>query len=416
MRWLFTLVVAGCAPAHAIAPLAPPTQPAPREAPPALPPHPDYAALRDFRNYYRIVKVGEYRQHWRAWFHDDEQCRAHLTAKSDGTGVEWRGYDFGFDEASHHDDVPAAQAGTAEAVRAMVEREKQVRPFAVAYDGTYREIVVEEIVPHEPDTLGRRHAATRELVLAADDALTALPQQADAMSGGDGDRVLCGRDTECSAAPYWIDVRADREGYPRLWQLEDPASDVPRSVRAAFERSVLLAAQRFVAGAPAVSVGELDVSRDPDALPADLDDSIELGLDVAFHLRPGQPGYGPLQAYMLVPLPLGAALAGEARGERELFLGGRTLGLAAALTAHADAGAHGQVDLPATLEFWVRDGVHPVHHVTTKLVIPAWIDAGRAIPTGTIRDSGLLWREVLDVRVLDGERPEISVGIHAHED
>src|SRR5688572_14745243 len=86
------VLIASCSPSS-----RPATRPAPApvetvEPRPEPTPHADYAALRPFRNYYRIVRVGAYRQHYLAYYVHNEQVRASYVAAPDGTGLEYRGH------------------------------------------------------------------------------------------------------------------------------------------------------------------------------------------------------------------------------------------------------------------------------------------------------------------------------------
>jgi hypothetical protein len=239
-------------------------------------PHPDYLALRPFRTYFRLVRVGELTHHFRVWYHHAETAHALYEVSSSAPDAPRRTHDsFGFFTEPGIEDVPPERREMAEAIRRDLRAlEPGASSFVVVYLGEYRDIEIEEILarPSREGTSGRHHTAT----LAADGALTRISGRAAAVIDGGGSLFLeRGPVPEHRAeAPVWIDAVPDRPGTPRLWtmigEIGDPA---PRD---ALYAAVLDAARRSEAGEPGPPLDSLAVQRDPDVLPAGVEDGIGL--------------------------------------------------------------------------------------------------------------------------------------------
>ena len=302
---LFALALTSCA--HSGRSVVPPMTDAPSAATPrksvrpAKPPHGDYGQLRPFRNYYRIIHVGEYAHRFEVFYDTFESVHAHYSVVVEPTGqprVRYEGRGLGLGNRVPRDWYPALLATMVEAIRQEVwTREKfstwrwsaegslpgmywplasyspwswawsnkqywnPERPITLFYRGAYRRVVIEEIVPlGEPGEPSLRLSASRVRVLAADASLSRLvgPGEWGEVSNR---RVLCAPDggmKDCAPSPFWIDARLDRQGIPRLHDDDSLSAEVWEG----FVQAVLAAARHYAAGEPGPPLGELSVHKD----------------------------------------------------------------------------------------------------------------------------------------------------------
>jgi hypothetical protein len=241
--------------------------------PVAPPPHADFANLRRFHNYYRVLDVGEYRHHFVAFYHHLELVTAlYDVPVTAGALVHQIGTGFGLiTEAPAAEPIPTAVAPIAEAVKSdIMAREPGASSPLILYLGTFRTVRVEEIVVREPSkTKAERY--TLRLTLAANEDLTAISGSARYYTGTGGSLRL-DEVSEHADAPHWIDGEIGRQGRAQLWHLYDKPSPFPAEVRAAFDAATLAAARRLHAGEPGLTLADLATERDARVLPANLEE------------------------------------------------------------------------------------------------------------------------------------------------
>jgi len=381
---LFT-AASGCA-----NPTPPPTATVtPRAAPAAAPPvargpaHPDYAALRPWHNYYRVVSVSELQHHYRAFFVSAELVRAFYAIPASGQ-VVYKNYDFGMEtEIPVGEACPATEAGRVAAVERDIRRRfPDAGKITMVCLGEYREVLVEELVPLPAPNVGR--AADRPLRLAADAALSTVigPVRHTADFGGSGQGVytMChpGNNRDCSEPPVWIDAVADRQGVPRLWRLLDRSSSVPDETRESFLAATLAAARRSRDHEAHLPLAELAVERDAALLPANVHDDI----GVRLQLRLESPQTSSIDASVKLGLGLNAAAVAPVDVVRELDFHGWSYRIRARLSAMAaiDAAATGEQQLEYRLDLWLAAGRLGSRHLGATLRVRAMVDHGRVAP------------------------------------
>lgn len=279
-RAVAALIVAatGCGPARPAATRAP-VEPSLHVAPPPSPaperprPHADYLALRPLRSYYRLVRVGPFAHHFRAWFHGAETVHVVYEIAADAPDDPRRTSDsFGLFTTPGVEHVPRAQEAMAEAIRRDIARRNPgASSIVIDYLGEYRELDVEEVLARPSRTTA---GFTLEATLAANADLTRITGPA--MSGRNGGGGLWLErgpvDPARAIAPVWIDALPDRPGTGRLWRMLEGSGDP--AARDALYAAALAAARRQRDGAPPLALGDLRVQQDPRALPAGVDDGV----------------------------------------------------------------------------------------------------------------------------------------------
>ncbi len=354
--------------------------------PPAPTPHADYAHLRELHNYYRVVGVGPYLHHFRAFYNDVELVESvYEVAPEQGAPVHLLGTGFG---GLIHD--PGAQPALdptveplADAIRAdIVARAhlKTGRWISLVYDGLYREVAVEELTvrPSDPhDNYGGIRAL--HVRLKADRELTAIAGRAPTEDAGGTFRPEDQGEGDITAAPAWIDAIVGRQGEPQLWNLYADPSRFPSEVVGAFDAAVLVAARRVLAGEPGLPLAQLAVEQDQARLPADLDRRRWFSL----YVNATHPGAGRQQSGAMFTVIPERAIGGEERGEARLSIaldGGREVLVEAAIGLRAPAlpeGASGAIEIPFTLAYSIAvTGASPFAG-TMQLTARAIVDGDR---------------------------------------
>jgi hypothetical protein len=379
------IAASGCATPAPPPPSATVTPRAARAAPPVArgPAHPDYAALRPWHNYYRVVSVGELQHHYRAFFVNVELVRAFYAIPASGQ-VVYQSYDFGMATRPPAGEAcPATEAGRVAAVERDIRRRfPRAGAITMVCLGQYREVLVEELVPLPGPNAGR--AADRPLRLAADAALSTVigPVKHTAEFGGSGlgAYTLChpGNGRDCSEPPVWIDAVADHQGVPRLWALLDRSTSVPEETREGFLAATLAAARRLRDHEPHRPLAELAVERDTVLVPANVQDDIGVKLLLSLD----SPQASSIAASVKLGLGLNAAAAAPIDVVRELDFHGWPYRIRARLSAMAalDAAATGEQQLDYRLDLWLAASHLGSRHLGATLRVRAMVDRGRVAP------------------------------------
>ncbi len=387
MRRALILVVLSCtAPGRPppVAPAVPPPAVAPEPPPP--PPHAEYGQLRELRNYYRVVSVGPYVHHFRAFFNHIELVEAvYEVATEPGARVHLLGTGFGglIRDPGEQPAFDSAVAPLADAIRADIAAKYQIRiprGITIVYDGLYRELAIEELTvrpsdPHD-DYGGIRVLHVR---LKADRELTVIAGRAPTEESGGRFRPGDLREGDVTSAPAWIDAVVGRQGEPQLWNLHADPSRFPLEVVSAFDAATLVAARRVLAGEPGPALAELAVEHDRARLPSDLDRRRWFSL----YVNETRPGADRKQFGAMFTVIPERAIGGEERGEARLTIaldGGREIVVEGEIGLRAPAlpeGASGAIELPFELAYRETAGEVAPFAGTMQLTAHAIVDGDR---------------------------------------
>jgi len=237
------------------------------QRPPPPEPHADFSQLRPYRNYYRVVSVGEYRHHFVVFYHDSELALATYDAPVDGSAPPRKtGGSFGLvTTRPAPEPIPDSVRHLATAIAGEFGHTANAQ---VIYLGAYRALQVQEIIVLPPTKTRSATTATR-LTLAANEDLSAIDGTA-RYAFDTGGRLRLDDASNHADVPSWIDADLGEHGERLLWRLYQPPSPIAPAVRTAFEAALLTAALRRLAGEAGTPLAELAVARDPRPLPADL--------------------------------------------------------------------------------------------------------------------------------------------------
>ncbi len=237
-----------------------------RPAPPE--PHAEFQELRRFRNYYRVVEVGEYRHHFVVFYHQGELSTATYEAVvGDDASLERIGDSFGWvTTRPPRKPIPGAVRSLAGAIQEEIGAERSPQ---VEYLGTYRTMRIQEIVFGDAGGYppGSRQV---QLTLAVSEDLTEIQGPA-GYTFDMGGMFRLGDAAARYDETNWIDARVGRQGRPQLYALFSESLAFDQATRRSFEAAALAAARRLVDGAPAFELAELEVQQDPQLLPSDLE-------------------------------------------------------------------------------------------------------------------------------------------------
>jgi hypothetical protein len=229
----------------------------------APPPHPDFANLRRYHNYYRVLEVGEYCHHFVAFYQHDELVTVlYEVPIAPHAPVRQVGESYGLiTQRPAAAPIPAAVAPLAEAVKSdIMTRKPAASDPLLVYLGAFRSVKVEEIVVREP-TKTKSALFTFRLTLAANQDLTSFAGDASYYMG-EGGRLQFEDVAEHPDAPNWIDGGIGRQGRVQLWNLFMKPSPFSADVRRRFEAATLEAARRLQSGAPGLTLAALASERD----------------------------------------------------------------------------------------------------------------------------------------------------------
>jgi hypothetical protein len=381
---LVVLVAASaCAPRTGRSPdasTAPAGPGSPRTFEPSGPPHADFAALRPFRNYFRIVSVGPFVHHLRTFSIQREIVANDYQLSIDGTRCLLVGDEHGF-SGPFADDYPPSARAQVNAVTRDLRARGVSGAIQVHYLGEYRQIELEEIVASDdPGDPTRRHAAYDRAALRADEALTRIlgpVTEGLSTAGGSRDSPLCGRMTrDCHEPPHWLDARADSDGTLRIsTMLYGQVSAYP-SVIIPFFAAAIASARAVVDGEPSTPLRDLAVQKEPGLVSTLASDRMSLQLLVDVR----RPGLAVEQSGTTVQVSLRKALAGEVRVESTLLAGGADFAFKATVHATAtDPEAVGVQSVALTVEFWLTMPGFSAHE-TAPFRLSAALDGSRAMP------------------------------------
>jgi len=327
------LLLAGCAPHRPRA-----TTPSVARAP--APDQPDYARLKLFRNYLRLVRVGPYAQHFTIWYHHEEPCVCEAIVVDGAIALHdcWFG-GFAMRPASITP-LPPALRSVADAVWQRVhDKEPEASDPLVSYHGQYREVTFAEDIPMVAQRAGGLFAT---LSLASDAGLSRWTRL---LGHSSGIGALCGglQDAACSETPRWIRFDAPPRGQSLLMALRRQLQE--GSVDGDPLAQTLLGVAQTQAGVPLDSLGDGDTLL-PEGLEQRVQAVVRVGAVPSNRAREG------LNARMLVPIDARDVARGDAHAEAHVDVAGRGFVVSFVLRGEP-ASASGDIAREMTLR--VRD-------------------------------------------------------------
>ena len=411
---MLLLLVSACATPRVVAPFTtgpvpPPPAPAPLP-PPRPPPHPEYEALRPFHNYYRLVSVGAFRHHFVAYFHHVELVTALYDVPGEpGAPVEFRGDSFGLitEKPPKSSEVPGELRAMADSVRRdLQQRERgEAQDIDVRYLGAWRPIVVEEICIRPRPGIDRHF--TLVSTLAADAELTRITGTAPLSFGHGGSSTRYG----APEPPQWIDASLGRQGKVQLWKAYGEPSAFDRDVRAQFDAAVLVAARRTANQEEGPRLDALQVERETEVIPRDL----EQKAPVSFFVNADAESRQQYSAEAWISPA--AAFGSRERAEFTLRIpcnDGRECSFHVELQLHGPPlprDVSGQTEVPLTIDWVVRtpsrvNAAHPPQFGTLETTARVWLDGPRVVFLGITR--GVELKPVAGVAQYAGFEPHLG--------
>ena len=324
-----------------------------------VPAHADFAQLRAYRHYFSLRRVDEFAHHFAVYFDCIEPAVAYFAVHDDGRvereGGWWGGLGVRPRDARP---VPPAMARHAERARMALEGDYGGESDAeVVYRGSYRNVVVTEIVPLQPPGDPYKRLATlRSVTLEADRGLTKLSEAPASFEGGTS--FLCWEDAvvgDCSQ-PWWIDFDASSStGNPLLPALADSRSPATDARRDAFALAVLGAARARAAGEPGTPLEVLLARQGDSVLPADLAPAFSVVFTL--YARPRDHRTEQASGALRIELSAADAVYGVARGTATTTIGGVTLHGTATVAAVAPPSRDtvGEQELTFVFAYELRD-------------------------------------------------------------
>jgi len=294
----------------------PRAQAAPPTPAPALP---DFEKLGADRSFFRVTHVGEVADHFMLTFSCIEQSIAVYGVHADGTVVFESGGFGGIGVRSGAPrEVPDDKRALVDQVRAQFAKDyTNAGEPSVQYLGTYREVMVEEIVPvTAPGDPYKRMAWDQHAVVPVDADLKSI---VDRPGFDGGETLLCWKDvavTDCGHAA-WMDFTIAPTGAPQLVSLLYDGSPSTPEDRARF-RDAMLAAAR---GAAPVTTDVLMKKQGGGVLPAGFSTTLRAGFSI-------RPQTGGTASELRVPLSSAQIAHGAARGRATATIDGTTFTLA----------------------------------------------------------------------------------------
>lgn len=346
----FPLVMRMCRETPGARPTAAPAPP-----PPA---HPDFERLRAYRNYYSIARVGEYEHHFAVWFGCVEPSVVNYAISPEGVirraGGYWGGLAVRDGEPAP---IPDDQLGHKRAILARhAEEYDGESSVKIAYLGSYREVVVSELVPMSaPGDPYARMVGHATATLRASADLTTLSGHADMQGGA---TRMCWRDIryrDCTEQA-WIDFAPRDEGTAQLPSLVSDRSPLAPDERARFQSAVLAAARRHAAGEPKSPLDPILARQGDTLLPPGLNRPLEVGFTL-YARAPNQAQVKQEGASLTTKLPVRDALEGVARSSARTRIAG--IGVTAEFEMSADGarspGERGEVQVPLRIRYRLAD-------------------------------------------------------------
>jgi len=329
------VLLAGCAPQR-------PPAATPSVAPAPAPDHPDYARLKLFRNYLRLVRVGPFAHHFTVWYHDEEPCVCEAVVEGQRVTLEhcfWGGV------AMRPQRVPPIAHELQPIADAVWQRVRERWPGAsgplVQYHGEYREVTFAEAIPLVPQRAGGLFASVS---LASDAALSRWTR---VVGDSSGIGALCGVFVgNCKDPPQWIRFDAPARGQSLLEALRKKleAGSVDDDALA----RVLLHAAQAREGVPLDALGDGDT-----LLPEGLEQRVQavVRIRAVAARRDGTDAIQPL----LLPLDGRDIARGDAHADAHADVAGRGFDVSFALRGEP-ATASGDVARELTLRVRDSDG------------------------------------------------------------
>lgn len=252
------------------------------ESPPWSPSlDPEYAKLRPFRSYLRVLRVGPFADHFAVSFMNVEGAQVEVAVVSrSGAPPQvtvtdgWTGTNPPLEVAA----VPAALRGLADAAEAAIcTAHPGSTNVVVEYRGAFRQITVQEEVPYDKPA---RFGIPAEMILRADRDLGKLSGPEYATSGLGG--LAHGRPNN----PRWVEFVAPPEFAGRCLLCAAGANRAaPPSYWPDLARGILATARSIEHGTYHPIFNQLLASQSDRLVPAEIDQTLELILTA--HSGPG---------------------------------------------------------------------------------------------------------------------------------
>ncbi len=278
MLALMLATAAGCAQKTLVFPATIPNpqanQPKRPPPPPPPPPHPEFGQLRPHHNYYRVISVGPYREHFVVSFHKYETVTATYQADpaDPDAPVVQMGQSFGFftKRVTPSSDLSPALAANVEAIKAdLRQKESPQGDIDVRHMGTFRAVVIEEIVARQADH-PRSALYNLRTTLKVDKDLTEVQGQAPFYMGMGGSVRLDDRSGFYDQT-NWIDAGLGFQGFAQLWKFYRQPHLYNQQTQDRFEAELLKAAAHLTHKTAGPTLAQLASEQDTNLLPADLE-------------------------------------------------------------------------------------------------------------------------------------------------
>ncbi len=322
----------------------------------------DLAALKVFRNAFAVSSVGPYEQHFIAWSYDVEPAFEELGVRKDPiTGKLHIDVDNGmFGGIGAPPNPPKRPPPDVAPLQRELEEELKVRApnarhWIVEYEGAYRTVTLQEMMPTVPIGTSSRIGWNGSVVLAADATLTHV-----IASAGSGDYQTGFGIIELSEPERWVDysLPTGENGAKLLIDSYlDPKLESPE--KTALTDAALEAARRLDSNLPGPTIAEIARKQGDSLLPRGIDQKIRV--HIAFYARPkaGIPFDRQQQVVVPVELDMTKAAHGPTTGARDGILGGVRFHVEATLTPHTampSPSGSGPRKFDGTLHLLITDG------------------------------------------------------------
>jgi hypothetical protein len=362
------------------------------------PPSPDFARLRAFRSYYGVERVEAYEHHFLVQFFDLEAAFRYYDVAPDGTVRSGGGGCCGPARAGGvFSPVPDEQRDNARRVEARLHADEPgASRVTVEYLGSYREVVIVEIMPlsgpGDPSTRSIRRATA---TLRASPDLTSFHGSAHMTLVTT--RMCWEKDwVRICDGPHWIDfVPAEAPGRVHLAGLVTEGSPEPHAEQARFAAAALAAARDHEAGRPSASLSAM-LAREPDRL---LPERLSVPLQVTFEIwaLPAGPDVGADMARIRIALPTAGVFRGGAHGAGTARIAGVEVRAEVDVRATAPVEGSGAVERDVELRYRLDDGRGNARTAEARLHARVMVDGstivaatfgwppGSAVPMGAPR-------------------------------
>jgi hypothetical protein len=348
---------------------------APRVAP--EPAHADFEKLRAYRHYFSLARVDDYAHHFAVYYSCIEPSVNYYAVTDDGevkpTGGYWGGLAVRGKDLPRVPDHVRKQAELAR--RQLDEDWDGYSNVDVVYLGSFRKVVVNELIPlAPPGSPYSRLVNHGEVTLEANRDLTELAATPASFTGGI--TRLCWEDTDyrdCTEQ-YWIDFEVSKASETRVTPaIADDRSPVSGADRERFEVAVLGAVAAQQRGEASVGMDEL-LARDSDALLPD-GFATPIGASFTIYARSSdhaktQQGSGGFSIYARAE---DAVFGGEARGTGSTTIAGVGMTGELVVSAPEPLGRDvvGEHHLPLSVSYVLRDDRG--NERASQVTVDAWL-------------------------------------------